>query len=158
VAPVALKRILVPMDFSPPSYRALAFAAQLAGQLGASLVLAHVVEPMMYPTDWVYPLPSELVPPQRKELKKRMEEILSKNGMRGDAILRDGRVWVEIVDLAKERKCDLIVIATHGYTGVKRALLGSVAGKVVEHAPCPVLTVREGRFAGRKPAMKKRVS
>ena len=57
-------------------------------------------------------------------------------------IVRFGRAWQEIIEVAREQKCDMIIMATHGYTGLRHALVGSVAEKIVRHAPCPVLTVR----------------
>ena len=57
-------------------------------------------------------------------------------------IVRFGRAWQEIIEVAREQKCDMIIMATHGYTGLRHVLLGSVAEKIVRHSPCPVLTVR----------------
>jgi nucleotide-binding universal stress UspA family protein len=140
------KRILVPVDFSAPSYRALSFAAQLARPCGAFLTLVHIVEPILFPTDWVYPLPTDFTAEQRKDILASMQKMIAKHGLQGRPVLRDGQVWHEIVNVAKQEKCDLIVMATHGYTGMRRALLGSVAARVIQHAPCPVLSVRGGNL------------
>jgi universal stress protein A len=138
-------RILVPIDFSPPSRKALSHALGLARQFGAEVTLAHVMEPVIYPNDWVYPIALTIFVETRKTLLERLKALTSDPRTSARAVVRTGRAWREIVDLAKERSFDLIVIATHGYTGVKRALLGSVTEKVVQHAPCAVLTLRAGK-------------
>ncbi len=136
--------ILVPIDFSEPSRNALRYARRFAEQFGAKITLLFVNEPVMYPDFAYYPLTMEndqvmkianakLATVAAKEIgAKHLEKVL----------VRDGVPFHEITEAARTLKVDLIIISTHGYTGLKHALLGSTAERVVRHAPCPVLTVR----------------
>lgn len=148
LAPIKLhiRKILVPLDFSEPSHQALHYARVFAEQFGASVTLIHVVEPMLYPAELGYvPLATEDLDQKRMdELKARLVALSEQLGkdVKADTILRLGRSWREICDTAENGDFDLLIIATHGYTGIKHALLGSTAERVVRHAPCPVLTVR----------------
>jgi universal stress protein A len=141
-----IKKILVPVDFSEPSEKAMHYAKEFAQQFDAALTLLHVVEPIIYPAELGYvPLaPEDLEKGRLDGLRKRLSEMAAGLGssVKVDSLLRLGRSWKEVVDLAKNDGYDMIILATHGYTGVKHALLGSVAEKVVRHAPCPVLVVR----------------
>ena len=143
-----LKRILVPTDFSAPSKKAFRYAAKFAEEFGASLTLLHVVEPIVALGDaygWVE-TPAITDPALQKEASTRLAGLAQKEI--GELIpvkplVRCGKAYQEIVSVAKEREIDLIIIATHGYTGLKHVFLGSTAERVVRHAPCPVLIVRE---------------
>jgi nucleotide-binding universal stress UspA family protein len=141
-----IRKILVPIDFSEPSQQALRYARPFAEQFGASLTLLHVMEPVVYPAEFGYaPLaPLEAEEPRQNELQARLQQMGIGLGttVSVKSIVRVGRVWKEIVDVAKAQDTDLIIVATHGYTGLKHALLGSVAEKVLRHAPCPALVVR----------------
>jgi universal stress protein A len=137
-----IERILVPIDFSEHSRAALKYAFAFAEQFGAEIILTHIVEPIVYPTDWMYPLVTSDFSEDRKFLLQKIKALAGFHDVKTQAIVRLGRAWQEIVRVATENRADLIVIATHGYSGVKHALLGSVAEKIVRHAPCPVLTVR----------------
>ena len=144
--PAHIKTILVPVDFSEPSLSALRCAAAFAEHFGAQLVLLHVVEPMATP-DMEY-LPMSISPEQFVKLATRKLQVLSKPqdsrpSLVAQALVRTGKPFREITEAARELKADLILIATHGYTGLERALLGSTAERVVRHAPCPVMTLRE---------------
>jgi nucleotide-binding universal stress UspA family protein len=142
----SIASILVPIDFSKHSESALAYAIPLARQFGAKLTVLHVIEPI--PTadfDAAFPIALE------NEKSKELCEGLLTNTARKLAIepellerklVRFGRPYNEIADAARTLKVDLIVIATHGYTGLKHTLMGSTAERVVRHAPCPVLVVR----------------
>ncbi len=141
---VKLGRILVPLDFSEHSLKALHYAQALAAQFGAELLVVNIVEQVVYPGDWSY-LPvavSDFAAEKRQEILEKLTTLTANSAEKVTPMVRLGRAWQEIVQIAEEQKADLIVIATHGYTGLKHALLGSVAEKVVRHAPCPVLTVR----------------
>lgn len=146
-SPLALKSILVPLDFSEPSRRALDYPLSLADKFGAKLTLLHVVEPIATP-DFGGALPlaledDRLMDTAREELSLLVESSGIPPAKIEKTLVRFGRSFHEIADAARTRKVDLIVLATHGRTGLSRALLGSTAECVVRHAPCPVLVVRE---------------
>jgi len=149
-SPFKLKNILVPIDYSEFSRKALQYALPFAEKYGARIILLHGVEPRVYPENYFNILvPAEmeqvnmdLAKMGRKQLAElRRQEIDSE--IATDTIVRLGKPYSEIINTAKEWDIDLIIIATRGHTGLKHAFLGSPAEKVVRHAPCPVLTVRE---------------
>ena len=137
-------RILVPTDFSDPSRKALRCAVRLAEKFGSRVSLIHVIEPVMSPDFTHFPLALEeekVIETARQRLAHLGRAWLSEQSL-GDFIVRSGNPFHEITEAARELKADLIVISTHGYTGLKRALLGSTAERVVRYAPCAVMTVR----------------
>jgi universal stress protein A len=143
-----LQSILVPTAFSAPSLKALRYAAALAAQFGAKLTLLNVVEPIGPTPDFAYNplvLDNETVTATAKE---QLQRLLERQGIDvalvENTLVRHGVPFNEISGAASKVKADLIVIATHGYTGLKHVFLGSTAERVVRHAPCPVLVVREG--------------
>ena len=147
LVPFRIKSILVPLDFSPPSKRTLAYAVAVAKQFQAKLTLLHVVEPVATP-DFTpsFPLAMEddrLVAVAREELERTVKMARIPRGVVEKVLVRCGRSYHEITDAARTRKVDLIIIATHGYTGLKHALLGSTTERVVRLATCPVLVVRQ---------------
>lgn len=141
------QKILVPVDFSACSAEGVRTAADLAQRYGAELVLVHVFEPILYTTPDGYPF---LVPGQLESLLAEYATALGKAKKDAEAAgasrvsTRElqGFAASEIANLAKDGHFDLIVIGTHGRTGLKHALMGSVAEKVLRSAPCPVLCVR----------------
>ncbi len=144
-AELRLERILVPVDFSAPSQEALSFARRLARSFGAGITLLHVVE-----TTAVAPFPempayldysSEDLDAAKRDLRALAAEI-SDDAKTVRAVVRNGLAAHEIVEAAKELDSDLIVIATHGYTGWKHFCIGSTAERVVRTAPCPVFVAR----------------
>lgn len=142
-----IKSILVPVDFSPDSTRSLSYAAPLAAQLNAKLVLLHVVEPVATP-DFAGAFPLAMDNDKAlAESKIALESIAKKLKVPTKSIdriiTRFGRAYHEIAEAARSLKVDLVVLATRGNTGLKHVLLGSTAERVVRHAPCPVLVVRE---------------
>ncbi|MEI7820653.1 MAG: universal stress protein [Verrucomicrobiota bacterium] len=139
-----IRRILVPIDFSEHSQKALRYALAFARQFEAEVMLVHIVEQMVYPGDWMYPplAATDFEAEKREKMISRLQALDAGSGIRTKHIVRLGRAWQEVIEIAQEMKCDMIILATHGYTGLKHALLGSVAEKIVRHAPCPVLTVR----------------
>src|SRR5262245_33454361 len=142
-----IKSILVPLDFSPSSKQALDYAAALARQFKAKLTLLHVVEPVATP-DFAASFPLAMENDQAMAAAKRHLESVVKAARIPrktveKSLVRFGRSFHEIADAARTRKADLIVISTHGYTGLKHVLLGSTTERVVRHAPCPVLVVRQ---------------
>lgn len=143
-----IERILVPIDFSNYSKNALRYAVNFAKHFKAKMYLVYVVEPMVYPAD--FSMGQIAIPAIDVDIHKRAEEelkSLAKNfvdpGLEVDTIIKTGKPFVEIYETAKEKNIDLIIIATHGHTGVEHLLFGSTAEKVVRKAPCPVLTLRE---------------
>jgi nucleotide-binding universal stress UspA family protein len=138
----SIRRILVPHDFSETADRALALALDLAGPLGARVTIMHAYELLTYSFPDTVALPN--VGDIEKASRTALEGVVSRVGRPGiaiDSVLREGSPWSEINGAAKDCHADLIVIGTHGRRGISRALLGSVAEKVVRTAPCPVLTV-----------------
>jgi nucleotide-binding universal stress UspA family protein len=141
------ERILVPVDFSEHSKAALSHAKGVAAVYGARLDVLHVIEETVHPafygtgmTDIV-----ELRPDIVVKAKAAMEKLF--NDTPGPEVKVEyhaviGRAHQEIVQYATLEEKDLIIIATHGLSGLERMLLGSVAEKVVRRAPCPVLTVK----------------
>ena len=147
--PFKISTILVPIDFSPLSRKALQYAVPFAQKHEARIILVHVVEPVYYPETYLATLPPEIedVNVERERSAKHLLATLRKDdispGVPAEAMVEIGRPWDEIVNVAKDEEVDLIVIATHGHSGLKPAFLVSTAERVVRHAPCPVLVVRE---------------
>jgi nucleotide-binding universal stress UspA family protein len=143
-------RILVPIDFSPPARAALQYARFLADKLGASVEVLHVFEPPGY----VGPDTLALVPitagqhewgETRAEVERQVEEFLAQTA--GAPATRTVRVEAgepseTILRVAADDRADLVVMGTHGRTGLSRLLIGSVAEAVLRRASCPVLTLR----------------
>jgi nucleotide-binding universal stress UspA family protein len=143
---IRVKDILVPTDFSEYSRKALRYAVSMAEQFGARLMLLHVVEPIAVP-EFISPLVMEndkVMQAARAKLDWLRKQEAIDARLISRTLVRIGKPFQEIADAARSLKVDLIIVATHGYTGMKHALLGSTAERVVRHAPCPVLTVREG--------------
>jgi nucleotide-binding universal stress UspA family protein len=137
--------MLVPIDFSRPSLNAISYALAIARQFGADVHLLHVVDTTQYPPPTLLTLP--LVPQAEwnRRLRKRLEAVALKYRINGNVSAlnpRSGTAYEEICAIAGELKADLVVIATHGYTGYKHIFLGSTAERVVQHSRCPVLVVR----------------
>jgi nucleotide-binding universal stress UspA family protein len=148
-----ITRILVPTDFSPAADEALAYARTIADAFGASLHLLHVFEDP-YTTAVYAPEVYSVVPPGFREAalqdaERRLNERLriDENARGATTDISIGPPAKEIVRCAEERNIDLIVMGTHGRSGLAHLLLGSVAERVVRTAPCAVLTVRESRPA-----------
>jgi universal stress protein A len=144
VGPFRINRILVPIDFSDCATKALRYAVPLAKQHGASLDLVHVISSAVhsygeYGPIWADPIENEL-PGSKKALQELAEGEIREVPFNVE--VRIGVPHLEITQFAQSEQTDLIVIATHGYTGFKHALLGSVAENVVRFAPCPVLVVK----------------
>jgi universal stress protein A len=153
-----LEHLLVPVDFSDRSRQALAEAVAFARPFRSRVSLIHVVEPMVLPENLMLAVPElpemggNLVDDCQQRLARLAEQEIPAE-QRGRTFVRVGRPFDEICQAATEEQADLIVISTHGYTGLKHVLLGSTAERVVRHAPCPVLTLRaKVPAAGVKPA------
>ena len=142
------KKILCPLDFSKHSNRALDIACELARDNQATLTIMHAYVIPSYPLPEGYVLASsETVAEILSKTQQAMNEARAKavaNGVPNvEIVMSEGAPFSEIVRAAREHGSDLIVIATHGRTGLKHALLGSVTEKVVRKAPCAVLTIRD---------------
>ena len=141
------KKILCPIDFSDASRTALETAADLARRHGASLTLFHAypVPGYTFP-DGSFVASSKMMEELAEAAKAHLDEwkaMAVRLGVPGvEAVTAVGEPAHEIVAFAREQKCDLLVLGTHGRTGLSHALMGSVAERVVRKAPCPVLTVR----------------
>ncbi|MGC4114975.1 MAG: universal stress protein [Myxococcales bacterium] len=143
-------RILCPVDFSEPSRRAMQVAAQLAKEHGAELLLLHVYQApgVSFPEatflagDEVL---QQLVDMVLKSLTEWKAEAMKAGAADVSTHTAMGTPYAEILRFAEKLDCDLVVMGTHGRTALARVFIGSVAEKVVRHAPCPVLTVRPNR-------------
>ena len=142
------KVILVPIDFSDSSVRALRHSVDLVQESGGALVLLYVV-----PADYgllgigreeYYELDKSLQREGANRLAALADTHISKGG-EATLEVRIGRPADEIVAAATESKCDLIVMSTHGHTGLDRVVIGSVADRVARLAPCPVFLMRPGK-------------
>ena len=143
---IDVRLILVPIDFSPHADAVLAWAAHLAEEHGSRVVLLHVyhlpvefqqLEGAYLPPDFWTTVKSEA-----QQTLTRYAEGLRAQQVEVEAVVREGYPASVIVEEAEERGADLIVIGTRGHTGLKHLLLGSIAERVVQKAPCAVLTVK----------------
>jgi len=144
---VTFERILCPVDFSKLSNDLLERAGAAARAFGAELLAVHVIEPILYPVEYgMAPVPAgDLESKVSQTALERLEELVAESAggetrTRCKVVL--GRAESRIVDLVEEENADLIVMSTHGLTGIKHAFLGSVAERVVRQASCPVLIVK----------------
>jgi nucleotide-binding universal stress UspA family protein len=143
-----VRRILYPTDFSKGSGAALARAVQLAKADRAQLLIVHVLAPVVpiagegYISPQVY---EDIETSGRKHAQRRLSALQAKAkkaGVRATTLLLEGVAHEQIIRAAKSKKADLIVMGTHGHTGIVRFFLGSVTSRVIAGAPCPVLSVR----------------
>jgi universal stress protein A len=145
-----IHRIVVPVDFSEASERAIDYAGGLARLLGASLHLIHVVEEIVVPSG-----PMELCLPDTSTLRERLHadarsqlaaivaRLKAAGPQRVTREIRDGLPAESIAQVTVDCGADLVIMATHGRTGLAHLLMGSVAERVIRTAPCPVLVIRE---------------
>ena len=158
-----IKRVLVPVDFSGDSLNALAYARALVKPFKAEVMLVHVIEPIYYaaPADMYMTSPNlaTIIDEQQRLAAQRLNRIaadLAKQGLRARTVLKTGSPAQVIIETARRSGIDLIVMATHGHTGLAHLFMGSVAEKVVRTATCAVLTVRSTLLQKRKPRKKTR--
>jgi nucleotide-binding universal stress UspA family protein len=146
-----IRTILHATDFSPASRRAFQRAVEMAKGYRAQLLLVHVVTPevpLMMGDGYVSPkvyeqMEAAVWAEAQKQLQRRVEQA-RRAGVRVKSLLLEGIAHERIVRAARGRKADVVVIGTHGRTGLARLFLGSVASRVLAVSPCPVLTVRGG--------------
>lgn len=141
---IRLNEILVPLDLSEMSIKALQYAVSFAEQYGARLTLLHVLEPMTMATALgPAPMPASAEIPGAEEKLKEIRESRIPPSVPADIVVRLDYPADGILNATAELEPDMIVLATHGRTGLERMFLGSTAEKVVRTASCPVLVVRE---------------
>jgi universal stress protein A len=150
-----ITNILVPVDFSAHAEHAFCYATTLAHRLGARIGLLHVVENPFVTGAWgaetyvpnAAELLDNLIAGAERQLV-RLKDAAAALGIPADTAVITGRPAQGIVEHAKDGGFDLIVMGTHGRTGLAHVVIGSVAERVVRKAPCPVLTVRPAEAAG----------
>ncbi len=156
---MAVKRLVHASDFSAYSREALEYAVEFALTLGAELYLLHVFERPFFSEpgvshslqirhgvdQWIREVKAE----ESKKLDALAEEVRGR-GVTVHPLLKEGIPFVEILKTAEEIPADLLVLGTHGRTGLAHVVIGSVAQRVVQKAKCPVLTVRPAGFSGAK--------
>ena len=140
------QRLLVPVDFSPPSEAAFVYALTLANITKAEVYVSHII-PVPHVLDVFYErglTPPESVKHITRKARRRVKEIIQATGASLPVRIRfhEGEAAVSILEQAAKLKVDLIVMGTHGRRGASRFFLGSVAETVIRRAPCPVLTLR----------------
>lgn len=146
-----IRSILVPTDFSEGSRAALSYAKFMAREVGARLELLHVWEaPYYLLQDAMLSLPGQAPQPlgryardlAQREMEKLVAEVRSTSDLRVQGGVESGSPAKTIVELARDGEHDMIIMGTHGRSGLRHLITGSVAEKVVRGAPCPVLTIR----------------
>jgi len=143
-----INKVLVPIDFSDYSKIALKYAVDFAQKFNAKMYLIYVVEPVIYPPD--FSMGQIAIPSVNTEWDIKAKEEIDKladseipTGVKIKTIIKTGKPFLEIIETAAEEDVDIIIIATHGHSGMEHILFGSTAEKVVRKAPCPVLTLRK---------------
>jgi nucleotide-binding universal stress UspA family protein len=144
---ITIRKILVPTDFSPASGKSLSYALRFAKGLNSEITLLHILEPETPLTLAGRPAAAAFSEEELTDAQQGLGALVDSARTAGavgtKSMLRTGVATHEIVEAAKELDVDLIVIATHGFTGWKRFAIGSTAERVARAAPCPVLVVRE---------------
>lgn len=147
-ATVGIKRIVVPIDLSSCSLDALEYATQFAKHIGASITILHAMEPVAYGLDFSLSHAKEWKR-QREYLEERLTVLtacLTSSGVKTDHVLKPGVPADSITSYVTQQRYDLMIMGTHGRRGISHILVGSIAGAMLRHAPCPVLTVRQFDF------------
>lgn len=145
---IKLKKILYPTDFSESSLEALPYAVAFARDSKAKLILMHVVNEKIFSEGLSLPraiAPEALGQEMAEEASRRLKMLIPEReraGLDVEMVILHGMPFLEIIRYAKTNDIDLIVIGTHGRSGVEHIIFGSTAEKVVRKAPCPVLSVK----------------
>lgn len=159
---LSVQKLLVPTDFSEPSFRGVKAADELARHFGAELLMINVVSMSQFVPPSGPPVPTgyqlstfieELMDAARRSMLYTINEKLS-DGVKSRSFVLSGSPAEEIVNMAASENVDGIIIATHGWTGWRRFIFGSVAEKVVRLAECPVLTIPGGEDEDSQQEMK----
>ncbi len=146
-----IKKICCPTDFSDPSYEALKTANEMALHFNADLLLVHVVTPIPVipihddPTSFNLPLYEKEMEVSAAKALNQIQQEKVPAAIRVQTVVVQGDPATRIVQLAEDEAADIIVIATHGFTGWKKVMFGSVTEKVIRLAHCPVLSIRASR-------------
>ncbi|MEB2309661.1 MAG: universal stress protein [Candidatus Brocadiaceae bacterium] len=143
---ISIRNILCPIDYSVYSEMALKYAIEFAEKYQAKLYLMHVLDIRVYDINNpelynINVVDEETVEKLRERLLRCVNED-TRGRISVEALIIQGVPFAEIIKVSKEYRIDLIVIGTHGRTGLSHAIMGSVAEKIVRKAPCPVLTIR----------------
>ncbi len=143
-----IHKIVCPTDFSEPSYEALKTAVEIAGHFSSTLIIAHVITPIPFipihddPSSFNLPLyEKEMEASARKSLEEVFKEKIPQS-VNGRTMVIQGDPATQIVRLADDEQADIIIIATHGLTGLRKFMFGSVTEKVIRLSNCPVLSIR----------------
>lgn len=143
-----IRKILIPVDFSAYSRNALNYAFSFSQEVEAEIYTIYVVEPLIFPADFsmgqisILAMDVDTTERAKNELSTFIDNVLGQNNQ-VKTVIKTGKPFVEINETAAELDIDLIIIASHGHTGVEHLFFGGTAEKVVRKAPCPVLTLRE---------------
>jgi nucleotide-binding universal stress UspA family protein len=143
--PIGLKTILVPVDFSDSARKALHYALAFARLFKAEVTILHVAPELAEESRVTFSMPElqqEILRDAAENLRQEIERA-DVSDLKVNPVVKKGTPYHEIVETATQMNADMIVIGTHGRTGLKHVLMGSTAERVVRHAPCPVLVVRE---------------
>jgi nucleotide-binding universal stress UspA family protein len=144
-----INHILVPIDFSRDAEDAINMAISLAKELGARITLMHVIHDVYVGVgEMAAALPASYYEEIEEDVKREVQTYLSKvveAGLQGDSIVVHGVPFQSILDTIADQHIDLVIMGTHGRTGLKHVLLGSVAEKVIRMATCPVMVTRPER-------------
>lgn len=140
------KKILCPIDFSEFTDEILEYALDITKKFNAELHLIHVIPNLNYFTPYEsFFTPENLIVVEQNletEVNKDFDNVMKKIDIPVKKIIKTGAAFVEIIDYVKSESIDLVIMGTHGRTGIEHILIGSVAEKVVRKSPCPVLTIR----------------
>jgi nucleotide-binding universal stress UspA family protein len=140
--PVSVKNILCATDFSRSSNAALPYALSLARKYMSKIFAAHVISLLPFPTSSPTEAWQALAAQAVREAKEAMAGLEAHwKEIPHETLIRKGNIWAELSKIIEERNIDLVVVGTHGRTGVSKMVMGSVAEKIFRRAPCPVLTV-----------------
>ncbi|OGW58940.1 MAG: hypothetical protein A2Y48_08535 [Nitrospirae bacterium RIFCSPLOW2_12_42_9] len=138
-------KILFPTDFSESAENASRYALSLAKKYASKVYVIHVIEPFTYTTEFGLDFSAQLkeMEASARRLLDDIAASIKKTNLDVESVLITGEPFVEIIKYARKEQVDLIVMATHGRSGIEHMLMGSVAEKVVRKSPCPVLTIKK---------------
>ena len=141
---VRIQKFIVPTDFTVFSDHALDYAVVVAKRFHANILIMHVIEPFTYSVTDMMQVVDHYVPLKTiaQPMLENLQNRISKGGVKSSTVVTKGTPYLEIIKKARKDGADLIVMGTHGRTGAKHILMGSVAERVVRMASCPVLTLK----------------